>query len=88
LVASKNGIFGSGVIGGDAFLVVAAHVVSKVDSLGDASFDSGPVGLVSQSSHVDVEADPRSAERDLVVKGGNLTSSTLLLIHLALLLGI
>lgn len=72
LVASKNGIFGSG----DAFLIVAANVVSKVDSLGDASFDSGPVGLVSQSSHVDVESDPRSAERELVVKGGNLTSSS------------
>lgn len=70
MVACRNGLFGSGVIGVDAFPVVVARVVSKVDSLGDAAFDLGLVGLVSQSSHVDFETDPRSAERELGAKEG------------------
>lgn len=73
MAASRNGLFGSGVIGVAVFPVEAVRIVSKVDSLGDANFDSGPAGLVSQSDHVDVVADPRSVEREGVVKGRILT---------------
>lgn len=89
MVASKNGLFDRGVNGVVAGLVEAACVLSKVDSLGDADFDSGPVGFVIQSSLVDVGAVSRLIERESVVKERILISSPdLALFHLAILLGI
>jgi hypothetical protein len=57
-----------GVNGVIAVLVEAARVLSKADSLGDADFDSGPVGFASQSGLVDVGAVSRLIERESVVK--------------------
>lgn len=75
MVASRNGLFDRGVNGGVVVPVEAARVLSKVDSLGDANFDSRPVGFAIQSGLVDVGAISRFVKKESVVKGGILISS-------------
>jgi hypothetical protein len=62
MVASRNGLFDRGVNGVVVVPVEAACVLSKVDSLGDADFDSGPIGFAIQSGLVDVGAISRFME--------------------------